>query len=70
MGKEKSTLADLQVQSFITSLDQSEMNQVKGGYMVVKGRRVSYRTRWTAVDTRADAVETFSSPTHNHTNLG
>lgn len=55
MGKEKFTLADLQVQSFITSLDQNEMSQVKGGYMIVKGRRYTYRTRWTSVDTRADA---------------
>ena len=54
MGKEKFTLADLQVQSFITSLDQKEMSQVKGGYMIVKGRRFTYRTRWTSVDTRAD----------------
>ncbi len=54
MGKEKFTLADLQVQSFITSLDQNEMSQVKGGYMIVKGRRFTYRTRWTSVDTRAD----------------
>ncbi len=70
MGKEKFTLADLQVESFITSLDPSEMNQVKGGYMTVKGRRVAYRTRWTAVDTRADVVETFASPAHNPNSIG
>ena len=64
MGKEKFTLADLQVQSFITSLDQTEMNQVKGGFMTVKGRRTSYRTRWTAVDTRADVVQSLSGPAH------
>jgi len=64
MGKEKFTLAEIQVQSFVTSLDQTEMEKVKGGYMTIKGRRVSYRTRWTAVDTRVDAVEAFAMPGH------
>ncbi len=62
MDKEKFTLTELQVQSFVTSLDQQEMSQVKGGYMTIKGRRFSYRTRWTAVDTRADADENLASP--------
>ena len=62
MGKEKFTLADLQVQSFITSLDHTEMSQVKGGYMIVKGRRFTYRTRWTSVDTRADTAMLASPP--------
>lgn len=62
MGKEKFTLADLQVQSFITSLDPAEMSQVKGGYMIVKGRRFTYRTRWTSVDTRADLTDQMANP--------
>lgn len=62
MGKEKFTLADLQVQSFITSLDPAEMSQVKGGYMIVKGRRFTYRTRWTSVDTRADLTDQMVNP--------
>ena len=62
MAKEKFTLTELQVKSFVTSLDQEEMNQVKGGYMTIKGRRFSYRTRWTSVDTRVDATEHLASP--------
>lgn len=55
MAKEKLTLSELKVQSFVTSLDEGQMNRLKGGY-VIKGRRFSYRTRWTAVDTRSDEV--------------
>ena len=62
MAKEKFTLTDLQVQSFVTSLDQEEMSQVKGGYMTIKGRRFTYRTRWTSVDTRVDASEHVAGP--------
>ncbi|MBP6826441.1 MAG: pinensin family lanthipeptide [Saprospiraceae bacterium] len=53
MAKEKLTLSDLKVQSFVTTLDEAQMNRLKGGYMI-KGRRFTYRTRWTAVDIRAD----------------
>ncbi len=63
MAKEKFTLTELQVQSFVTSLGQEEMSQVKGGYMVIKGRRFTYRTRWTSVDTRVDATDTVARPT-------
>ncbi len=62
MAKEKFTLTELQVQSFVTSLDQEEMSQVKGGYMTIKGRRFSYRTRWTSVDTRVDATDQVATP--------
>lgn len=55
MAKDKLKLSDLKVQSFVTSLDEAQMNRLKGGY-VIKGRRFSYRTRWTAVDTRSDEV--------------
>lgn len=54
MAKKKFTLADLQVQSFVTTLDEEQMNHVKGGIYVVHGRRYTYRTRWTSVDTRSD----------------
>jgi len=53
MEKEKLTLSDLKVQSFVTSLEEGEMNRLKGG-ATIKGRRFNYRTRWTAVDTRSD----------------
>lgn len=55
MSKEKLKLSDLKVQSFVTSLDDGQMNRLKGGY-TIKGRRFNYRTRWTAVDTRSDVV--------------
>lgn len=55
MAKDKLKLSDLKVKSFVTSLDEAQMNRLKGGY-VIKGRRFSYRTRWTAVDTRSDEV--------------
>ncbi len=55
MAKEKLKLSELKVQSFVTTLDESQMNRLKGGY-VIKGRRYTYRTRWTAVDIRSDDV--------------
>ena len=55
MAKEKLKLSDLKVQSFVTALDEGQMNRLKGGH-VIKGRRFNYRTRWTAVDTRSDAT--------------
>lgn len=57
MAKKKITLTDLNVQSFVTTLDEQQMNQVKGGFFIVRGRRYSYRTRWTMVDTRAGEQE-------------
>lgn len=54
MAKEKLTLQDLQIQSIVTSLEAGEMQQVKGGYTVVRGRNRPNRVRWTSVDTRAD----------------
>ncbi len=55
MAKEKLKLSDLKVQSFVTALDEDQMNRLKGGY-VIKGRRFNYRTRWTMVDTRSDVA--------------
>lgn len=54
MEKEKLTLTELKVESFVTKLDDTQMNQVKGGFYIVRGRQHTYRTRWTSVDTRAD----------------
>ena len=66
MAKEKFTLTELQVQSFITSLEPGEMAQVKGGYMTIKGRRAGYRTRWTGVDTRVQVVSSLAPPANDH----
>jgi hypothetical protein len=64
MAKEKLQLSDLKVQSFVTALGEEQMNRVKGGYIIIKGHRFNYRTRWTMVDTRADiAMSTASGPT-------
>ncbi|GAB4496272.1 MAG: hypothetical protein OHK0019_27670 [Saprospiraceae bacterium] len=62
MAKEKLKLSDLKVQSFVTSLEEDEMNRLKGG-ATIKGRRFNYRTRWTAVDTRSDVSIDLSA--HN-----
>ncbi len=56
MAKEKITLDDLKVQSFVTTLDESQMTKVKGGFLTLKGRKSSYRTRWTSVDTRSTSA--------------
>lgn len=57
MKKEKLTLEDLRVQSFVTTLGDEQMNQLKGGFTIVKGRRFNFRTRWTTVDVRGEFVE-------------
>ena len=49
MEKEKLTLEELKVQSFVTTLNDDQMNQLKGGFTIVKGRRFNFRTRWTSV---------------------
>ena len=54
MAKEKLKLNDLKVQSIVTSLDEGQMQTLKGGKEVV-GRRRSYTVRWTMVDTRTQA---------------
>jgi len=66
MAKDKLKLSDLKVQSFVTALDEDQMNRLKGG-QVIKGRRFNYRTRWTAVDTRSDFA---TDPTTNTINAG
>lgn len=62
MAKEKLTLSDLKVQSFVTTLEHDQLNQVKGGYMIVKGRRYTYRSRWTFIDTRSDVNDMGNPP--------
>ena len=60
MAKEKLNLSELKVQSFVTTLDESHMNRLKGGY-TIKGRRFNYRTRWTAVDIRSEDLASVTS---------
>ena len=53
MAKEKLTLDELKVQSFVTTLTPEQMNNTKGGIYIIKGRKFDYRVRWTSLDTRA-----------------
>lgn len=62
MAKEKFTLEDLKVNSFVTALDDGQMQHVKGGTVVIRGRRFSYRTRWTSVDTRVELPLSVGTP--------
>jgi hypothetical protein len=61
MAKEKLKLNDLKVESIVTSLEEGQMQTLKGGKEVV-GRRRSYTVRWTMIDTRvqADSAAGFS----------
>jgi hypothetical protein len=54
MAKEKLKLNDLKVESIVTSLEEGQMQTLKGGKEVV-GRRRSYTVRWTMIDTRVQA---------------
>ncbi len=54
MKKDKITLTDLKIQSFVTSLDEKQLKEVKGGTTSVRGRRYTYTSRWTSVDTRLE----------------
>ncbi len=54
MAKEKLKLNELKVQSIVTSLEEGQMQTLKGGKEVV-GRRRSYSARWTMVDTRVQS---------------
>lgn len=53
MAKEKLTLGELKVQSFVTTLGEEQMNQLKGGFVSMSGRHYTYRTRWTLVEVRS-----------------
>ena len=64
MAKEKLKLSDLKVQSFVTTLDEDQLNRLKGG-QVIKGRRFTSRPRWTAVDTRPDVATDVTTNTVN-----
>jgi hypothetical protein len=57
MEKKKITLSELKVQSFVTNLDEAQMEKIKGGFLTIRGRRYMYKTRWTTVDTRSDQTE-------------
>lgn len=54
MNKKKVTIEDLRIKSYVTELDEEQLGHVRGGYYVIVGRRYSYRTRWTSVDTRSE----------------
>ena len=54
MAKEKLKLNELKVQSIVTSLEEGQMQTLKGGKEVA-GRRRTYTVRWTMVDTRVQA---------------
>jgi hypothetical protein len=62
MAKPKLSLTDLKIKSFVTTLDEEQMNHVKGGFYIIRGRRFTYRTRWTSVDTRSDESEHIIRP--------
>jgi len=59
MAKSKLTLTDIKVKSFVTTLDEQDMNQLKGGFYLIRGRRFVYRTRWTSVDTRSEESDSI-----------
>ncbi len=59
MAKEKLKLKDLKVQSIVTSLEEGQMQTLKGGKEVV-GRRHNYTVRWTMIDTRVQLSSTSS----------
>lgn len=61
MAKEKLTLEELNVQSLVTSLNEEQMNELKGGIAPVRGLRFTYRTRWTAVDVRSNMQESAAT---------
>jgi hypothetical protein len=67
MAKPKLKLADLQVESIVTTLQPQEMQSVKGGLFVINGNRFRYRARWTSVDTRAETPGI--SPTNANSGL-
>jgi len=50
------------MESFVTALQSDQMHQIKGGIYIIRGRRFTYRTRWTAVDTRSDSSESAVNP--------
>lgn len=59
MAKEKLKLDDIKLQSIVTSLDEGQMQTLKGGKEVT-GRRRNYTVRWTMIDTRTQS-DTFVS---------
>lgn len=57
MAKDKLKLNEIRLQSIVTTLEDGQMQTLKGGKEVV-GRRRTYIVRWTMVDTRvqSDAI--------------
>ncbi|MBL7802287.1 MAG: pinensin family lanthipeptide [Saprospiraceae bacterium] len=66
MAKEKFTLDDLKVNSFVTALEPGQMQEIKGGTIIIKGRRFVYTTRWTTVDTRVEPPSATGVPGGNN----
>jgi hypothetical protein len=62
MAKEKFTLESIKVESFVTTLEATQLQKVKGGY-VIRGRQYTYRSRWTSVDTRVEVSTGLDTPT-------
>lgn len=54
MAKEKLKLNEIRLQSVVTTLEDGQMQTLKGGREVV-GRRRTYIVRWTMVDTRVQS---------------
>lgn len=61
MAKEKLSLNELKVQSCVTTLEEGQMTELKGGIATIRGRRFVYTTRWTAIDTRVEAAQALPS---------
>jgi hypothetical protein len=59
MAQKKLTLKELQVSSFATQLEKSDLDEVKGGAAFIRGRRFNFRVRWTTVDTRVVGENIF-----------
>ena len=61
MKKKKITLNELKVEGFVNTLNEEQLDQLKGGFLRIRGRRFLYKTRWTTVDTRSDQNEEDSN---------
>ncbi len=64
MAKSKLKLSELKVQSFVTALEDEQLDNVKGGFLV-KGQRYTFRSRWTSIDTRVNEAEVAGSTVKN-----
>jgi multidrug resistance efflux pump len=65
MSKKKLSLQQLQVSGLVTDINQSDLEQVKGGAVYVRGKRFTFRVRWTTVDTRVETGDKATGVTGN-----